>query len=167
MKYGCVLFLTILLCAVATFSQETGALSESRMEMNFGTAFTHVGGSPSFNATGLDFGSQYHLTNWLSYSGQAWFAIGSGSSLHNYLVGPEVILRKRVSPFAHVMIGVAHESQRGRGDTSFGAAIGGGFALNLNGRISWRALEFDYAPTYFRNGRQDNVRFSSGLTMHF
>jgi hypothetical protein len=167
MRFGYVLALAILVSAACAFSQETGALNESRIEMDFGTAFMHVGGTPSLNAWGLDFGSQYHLTSWLGYNGQAWFAVGSRTSVHNYLFGPEVILRRKISPFAHVMIGIAHQSQSGRNDTALGAAVGGGVAVNVNRRISWRAFEINYAPTYFRGVRQDNIRFSSSFSIHF
>ena len=167
MRYGCVLAGLIFVCAMQVFGQERGGVTTDRVDITFGTAFMHVGVSPAFNAPGLDLGSQYHLTSWLGYSGQMWFGTSANATVRNYLFGPEVTLRRRVSPFAHVLIGVAHLSQNNHADTSFGAAVGGGITLKVESRVSWRVFELDYAPTYFRSGRQDNIRFSSGFTLRF
>jgi hypothetical protein len=167
MDNKCVLAGVFFLFAVSTFGQERSGLTESRVDISLGSAVMHVGPLPALNASGLDLGSQYHLTSWLGYSGQAWFAVGSGTTIQNYLVGPEFILRRKVSPFAHVLIGIAHFSQKGRTDTSFGTAVGGGVIYDAESHISWRAIEVDYAPTYFRGGRQDNIRLSTGFVIRF
>jgi hypothetical protein len=165
-RYGRLLAGLILYCTVPTFGQEQAGLDSSRLSILFDTAFMHVTGGQSTNASGLNLGGQYHLSSWLAYTGQAWVAFGSGYSIHNYLVGPEVTIRKRVAPFAHILVGLAHSSQNGRGDdTSFSVAIGGGVVLKPESRISFKVAQIDYAPTYFRNGRQDNIRFSTGFVI--
>jgi hypothetical protein len=167
MRYGCVLILTIIFSALNASGQDTAAFSESRIEMGLTTSFMHVGGSPSLNTTGFDIGSKYHFTSWLGYAGQVWFASGNNATIHDYLCGPEFTLRRRLSPFGHVLIGVAHRSAKFQNDTGFLSAVGGGLRLNISRRISFQVVEVDYAPTYLGGTRQNNVHISSGFSIGF
>lgn len=105
--------------------------------------------------------------------------------LFNLLVGPEVKARNRtrLTPFAHVLFGVAH----GRGaiktagaafnldatetDTGFAMAFGGGLDIRATRRFSFRAL-LDYNPVFITHtdtgarDRRDNVRISLGILFH-
>jgi hypothetical protein len=47
--------------------------------------------------------------------------------------------------------------------TSFAMALGGGLDLRVSKRIDVRLVQFDYTPTFFGPGRQDNFRISAGI----
>jgi hypothetical protein len=42
-------------------------------------------------------------------------------------------------------------------------AFGGGVDIEANNRVDVRAIQFDYAPTFIQNRRQDNFRFAFGI----
>lgn len=94
------------------------------------------------------------------------------SRLYNFLAGPEVKARNdsRVMPFVHAMFGVAHARDSVNGTlnstdsrTAFAMALGGGVDVDVSNRASLRLFQADYNPTYFGNGRQDNIRLSFGV----
>jgi hypothetical protein len=47
--------------------------------------------------------------------------------------------------------------------TSFAMALGGGVDLRVGKRIDLRLIQFDYTPTFFGSGRQNNFRISTGV----
>lgn len=81
----------------------------------------------------------------------------------------------RVTPFAHALLGVG--LFRGfsaillpAGNTyffddakSFSMVFGGGIDIRASKRISIRAVQADYNPTFFGQGRQDSFRLSVGI----
>ena len=90
--------------------------------------------------------------------------------------------RYRVATSTSVGGGTATTSFKA-GSTDFSAAVGGGFDIRLGGRAKLRALQVDYAPIFLRDRtvdvlgsagaiqpttlegqRQDNFRFSFGVT---
>ena len=82
---------------------------------------------------------------------------------------------KRVRPFAQALFGVSlfrgfTSDIRASGNvytfddaTSFAMALGGGLDLRAGKRIAVRLIQFDYTPTFFGSGRQDNFRISTGI----
>jgi opacity protein-like surface antigen len=82
---------------------------------------------------------------------------------------------KRVRPFAHALFGASlfrgftSDSRPGGivytldDATSFAMALGGGVDLRVGKRIDLRLIQFDYTPTFFGSGRQDNFRISTGI----
>ena len=73
-------------------------------------------GSPSTrNLSGWEFSGQYKLLPFLGavadFSGNYGALDGAGTRVHAFLFGPQVSLPRKVSPFAHVLIGTARESQ--------------------------------------------------------
>jgi opacity protein-like surface antigen len=82
---------------------------------------------------------------------------------------------KRVRPFAHALFGAslfrgftADVSPAGNvytfdDATSFAMALGGGVDVRAGKRIDLRLIQFDYTPTFFGSGRQDNFRVSVGI----
>ena len=82
---------------------------------------------------------------------------------------------KRVRPFAQALFGASlfrgfTSDLRPAGNvytfddaTSFAMALGGGLDLRVNKRIDVRLIQFDYTPTFFGSGRQDNFRISAGI----
>lgn len=109
----------------------------------------------------------------------------SPSSVHQYtgLVGPEVALPSRVSPFAHVLFGGTHQTVTAGSVTpianegyygvvpntvhSFAAAIGGGIDLKLATHIWLRPIQIDYLLTRLHSSTQNQPRISAGLVLHF
>lgn len=78
-------------------------------------------------------------------------------------------------PFAHALFGASlfrgfTSDIRPAGNvytfddaTSLAMALGGGLDLRVNKRIDVRLIQFDYTPTFFGSGRQDNFRVSAGV----
>jgi hypothetical protein len=151
---------------MATVGQEEG-LTNPKLDLAVGSSFMHFGAAPSVNLMGAGFSGQYRLSNRLGFVAQFNAGYGSGTSARTLLFGPEVSLRRRYSPFAHILIGGAHISQGSLRSGSFATEIGAGVDRNVESKISWRVAEFDYIPTYFHQGRQDNFRLSTGLIFRF
>jgi opacity protein-like surface antigen len=102
--------------------------------------------------------------------------------VYNFLIGPEFKARNRtrVTPFAHVLGGLAHTSATfttsgptlnlllKNTDNSFAMALGGGLDIRASKRVSFRAL-MDYNPVFVRDstsGTRDFVRLSVGIVFH-
>ncbi|MGH9497800.1 MAG: hypothetical protein ACRD3L_01535 [Terriglobales bacterium] len=100
-------------------------------------------------------------------------AFGVSCSVHeeNYLFGPRLgISIGKFRPFVHGLIGASHINESASGltgsDTSFADALGGGIDYHLIPLIGWR-LQVDALQTRFFGTTQDNVRISTGITLHF
>jgi hypothetical protein len=90
---------------------------------------------------------------------------------YNFLFGPRVSFSiRKFRPFVHALIGAGHihESALGVGTshTSFADALGGGLDYHLIPLISWR-FQLDALQTRFFSSSQNNVRFSTGIAVHF
>lgn len=84
---------------------------------------------------------------------------------------------QRVRPFAHALFGASlfrgfTSDIRPAGNvytfddaTSFAMALGGGVDVRVSKRIDMRLIQFDYTPTFFGSGRQDNFRISAGIVL--
>lgn len=102
-----------------------------------------------------------------------------GSSLHlqTYLVGPQVSFPARVSPFAHVLFGLARESLSNPGlvpgisnfgtNNAFATALGAGIDVKVLPFISVRLIQVDYLLTRFGSQTQNQPRASAGVVLHF
>ena len=81
----------------------------------------------------------------------------------------------RVTPFAHALFGVgffrgfsaillpASNTYFFDDAKSFAMVFGGGIDIRASKHISVRAIQADYNPTFFGQGRQDNFRLSFGV----
>jgi hypothetical protein len=100
---------------------------------------------------------------------------------YSYLIGPELSLPSRVSPFVHLLVGVAHQST-GAGTlnngtnyngiastraSGFATAIGAGIDLKLIPHVWIRPIQIDYELTRFNSGSQSQPRVSAGVLVHF
>jgi len=91
------------------------------------------------------------------------------TSEYNVLFGPRLSFSvKKFRPFAHALIGVGHVSTGvpSTSNTSFADALGGGLDYHLIPLISWR-IQLDALQTRFLSTSQSNVRFSTGIAIHF
>ncbi len=87
---------------------------------------------------------------------------------HNYLFGPRASVSVgKFRPFAEVLIGAGHvHLNGGSSDTSFATAVGGGLDYKFIKVLAWR-IQGDYIHTNLFNISQNNVRISTGLSVHF
>ena len=95
----------------------------------------------------------------------------ASTNLYSFLFGPRVSVSVgKVRPFAHALIGASHLSESSSllsgSDTSFAYALGGGLDYHLIPLISWR-VQGDWLQTRFFSNTQNNVRLSTGITVHF
>src|SRR4030095_14278270 len=104
------------------------------------------------------------------------------SRVYNFLAGPEFKARNRtrVTPFAHVLAGVAHTSANfttpgptfnlrlEKSDNSFAMALGGGLDIRASKRVSFRGV-LAYNPVFVKDSvmrTRDFVRLSLGVLFH-
>ena len=92
---------------------------------------------------------------------------GINSSVYTYTVGPQVSLRARVSPFAHVLFGGAHLNVAGATDNSFAMVFGGGIDLRATHNLGFRLFQIDDVYTRFGGFNQNNARASTGIILRF
>ena len=72
----------------------------------------------------------------------------------------------KFTPFVHALGGVGHISGNSLSDTSFSDALGGGIDYRLFHCLGWR-FQIDALQTRFFRQTQDDVRFSTGIVLHF
>jgi hypothetical protein len=96
--------------------------------------------------------------------------------LQTYLVGPQLRLPGPISPFAHFLVGGAHEAFGSGGpaipaggltQNAFATAVGGGLDLKVLPFISLRPIQVDYLLTHFNSATQNQPRISAGIVLRF
>ncbi len=101
---------------------------------------------------------------------------GSNTHLKTYLVGPQLRFPGPISPFAHFLVGGAHESVGSSSapvfiapttQDGFAATLGAGLDLKVLPSISLRPIEIDYLFTHFNSTTQNQPRFSAGIVLRF
>ena len=145
--------------------------------------------TPRLSLNGWEFSGTYRFLPWLGaaadFSGHSGAAVRpSNAHQYTYLFGPEVSLPRRVSPFAHLFLGGAHESVSataapipygigfvftipGRTSSAFSTAVGGGIDLKLSKHLWLRPVQVDYLLTRFGSATQNQPRISTGLVFCF
>lgn len=132
------------------------------------------------NLNGWEFSAQYKFLPFLGgvvdFNGTYGKLNGAGTREHTYLLGPQISLPTKVSPFAHALFGVARESQDaivGSGlfslgsDTSWSSAVGGGLDWRLAPFVTVRVLQIDSVHTHLHGVSQNQPRVSAGFVFHF
>jgi hypothetical protein len=132
------------------------------------------------NLNGWEFSAQYKFLPFLGgvvdFNGTYGKLDGAGTREHTYLLGPQVSLPTRFSPFAHALIGFARESQdpflRGGfndlgSSTSWASAIGGGLDWDLAPFVAVRVLQIDAVHTHLHGTSQNQPRVAAGVVFHF
>jgi hypothetical protein len=102
---------------------------------------------------------------------------GANTHLKTYLVGPQLRFPGPISPFAHFLIGGAHESTSATISgpittasptrNGFATALGGGLDLKVFPFISVRPIQVDYLLTHFNSNTQNQFRYSAGIVLRF
>ena len=87
---------------------------------------------------------------------------------HTFVFGPRVSVSVgKITPFAHYLVGAGHISvKNGGSDTSLAQTVGGGIDYKLIPLVAWR-FQGDFQQTRFFDGRQNNLRLSTGIVLHF
>jgi len=132
------------------------------------------------NLNGWELSGTWNFHDWLGATADFSGHYGSdqGSSVHyqTYLFGPQVHLPGPVSPFAHVLIGAAHESIGASSSigavipasgNAFAVAAGAGIDIHAAPFLSVRPIQIDYLVTRFGSSTQNQPRVSAGLVLHF
>jgi hypothetical protein len=131
------------------------------------------------NLNGWELSGAFYPNKWLGaaadFSGHYGTAQGSSVHLQTYLFGPQIRLPGPVSPFAHVLIGGAHETLGGNANpgissasaSAFAAAVGAGIDIKVAPFASLRAIQLDYLVTRFGSTTQNQPRASAGVVFHF
>jgi len=132
------------------------------------------------NLNGWELSGQYKFVPFLGavvdIGGNYGSLQGASVREHTYLFGPQVSLPRKVSPFAHALIGVARESQDAflRGgfnslgsDSSLATAVGAGIDVKLVPFARFRLIEIDYLRTQLHGTTQNQPRVSAGIVIHF
>lgn len=128
------------------------------------------------NLNGWEFAGRYKLIGPLGlvadFGGQYGVPLGGRAGLFTYMVGPQVSLPGRFSPFVHGLVGGAHESM-GRAaflassSNSLAYAVGGGIDLKITRFVSLRLIQVDYLHTHFLGLSENQPRVSAGIVVHF
>ncbi|MDP9268974.1 MAG: porin family protein [Acidobacteriota bacterium] len=141
--------------------------------------FNPGGGIDGINANGWEAALSGNVNRWFglkadfsgAYQGDL---LGSGvsGSMHTYTFGPELSHRMAKGRlFAHALFGGAHLSGGGVSDNAFAMRIGGGGDYNINDKLAWRVVQFDYLPTHFDFGTGDDWQhhfaLSTGVVFRF
>jgi hypothetical protein len=156
-----------LLFFVSFAARAQGILSD-KVELFGGYSFMHNDNRPDSNLNGFEFAGQYKFTSWLGGVADIDGHYGGGASVNNYLFGPQISFPARVSPFAQLLVGVAHMHRNGiGGDTSFAAALGVGIDTKIGGPFHWRIIQGDWIHTSLFGGSQNNGRLSTGIVIKF
>ncbi len=162
---------TIGLLLGVLFLASLPAAAQDKVEVFGGYSYMRLRGGADLNLNGWEASAQYKFRDWIGgvadFDGHYGSPSGIGTSVHSFLFGPQVSLPSRVSPFAHVLLGGAHFSAAGFGDTAFAMAIGGGMDAEIKQGISWRIIQGDYLLTRFGSQTQNNGRISTGVIFRF
>lgn len=141
------------------------------------------------NLNGWEFSGQYKFLPFLGgtvdFNGTYGKLHGASTREHTYLVGPQVSIPFKVSPFAHALFGLARESQDTvpaacpitaptcsgfaslGSSTSWASAVGGGLDWHVAPFVSVRAFQLDYIHTHLHGATQNQPRVSAGIVFHF
>ena len=153
---------------------------------------TDAGTEEGFNLHGFTGALAGNVNRWFSLVGD--FGVyrikdlppSITGSAYTYLFGPQFSRRgERWTPFAHALFGAARLadiqvstvpsgsaffSGAFSHQNAFATALGGGLDLNINKHVGIRIFQAEYLLTRFNDGRdnkQNNLRASAGLVLHF
>lgn len=137
----------------------------------FGYSYNHaeIVSNDGKNLNGWNASLEGKMLPWVGIVADLSGTYGGNISHHNYLFGPRVSVSVgKVRPFAELLVGASHVNVHDGSatDTSFSNAVGGGLDYRLGGPVAWRG-QLDWIRTRFFSQDQDDVRFSTGIVIHF
>jgi len=160
-----------LLLGILFLATLPAAAQDDKVEVFGGYTYMRFRPGTDLNLNGWEASAQYKFRDWIGgvadFDGHYGSPSGVGTSVYTYMFGPQVSLPRRVSPFAHVLLGGAHLSAAGVGFSAFSMAIGVGIDAEIKQGISWRIIQGDYLMTRFASETQNNGRISTGVVFRF
>ncbi|HLK09343.1 MAG TPA: OmpA family protein [Candidatus Angelobacter sp.] len=152
---------------------------------------TDAGTKEAFNVHGFTGALAGNVNRWFSLVGD--FGVyrikdlppSVTGSAYTFLFGPQFSHRgERWTPFVHALFGAARLADiqastiptgsaffnRSFSQNSFATALGLGLDANINKHVGIRIFQLEYLLTKFTDGgdnKQDNLRASAGLVLHF
>jgi opacity protein-like surface antigen len=160
-----------------------GYASPNGLETSVVRNFTrHIGLKGDFSAHFKNDTSRGLLTGCTPACSSVTQDVEIKTRVYNFLAGPEFKARNstRLTPFAHVLAGVAHTSASfttpgptfnvfaKKSNNGFAMALGGGLDIRATNRVSFRG-QMDYNPVFIQDsgrGTRDFVRLSLGVLFH-
>lgn len=163
--------LSLVLFFIAMMTAGAFAQLPTKGNVFFGYSYNHaeVVSNDSVNLNGWNASLEGNFAPWIGIVGDIGGTYGDHVGEHNYLFGPRASLRVgKYRPFAELLIGAAHinAAHGASTDTSFANAIGGGLDYQVWGPVSVRG-QLDWIHTRFFSEGQNDVRFSTGIAVHF
>ena len=166
-RWTVVLSLAVLLTILAS---SASAQIPTKGNVFFGYSYNRaeIVSNDAINLNGWDASLEGKFLPWIGLVGDISGTYGSHVSEHNFLFGPRVSVSVgSVRPFAELFIGAAHIGiDHGPSDTSFANGAGGGIDYRVAGPVAVRG-ELDWINTRFFSNGQNDVRFSTGIAVHF
>jgi hypothetical protein len=149
----------------------------------------HIGGNPYggvFHNHGLKVAAAGNFNRYLGVEldlekfSNAPIATPAYGDYFRFLAGPHFSYnaKSRVSPFAHILVGLTNgracpplnscfQTADEVGKSAFSAAVGGGLDLKV-WRFLWiRPIQADYVHASFPNAPENNLQLSFGVTLWF
>ena len=161
--------LALLLALV--FSVSISSKAQGSNNLFVGYSFEHLGTTPSRNINGVEGTLEHRFVPWIGLTADIDAHFGLPSQLDardlHFMVGPQISLPTRVSPFFHVLGGFGHIHESGLTSTSFATAIGGGVDFHLAPLFAWRVVQADDVITQFFGVTEHSLRISTGLVFRF
>lgn len=153
-----------------------GGRDDFRWQLGIGADWIRFRSS-IFNASavGVQTSVTYFTNDWFGIEGSvsAGFAPEIYAKEHVkvlvYGAGPKIAWReKKWEPWAHAIVGGAHEQPQTAGSSknAFAVKVGGGADYRFNPRLSGR-LEADWISTSFFSQWQNNFELMGGVVFHF
>ena len=153
------------LCALSALSVQA---QDEKVDLFGGYSYMRF---QSSNLNGWEIAGQYKVRDWLGgvadVDGHYGSISGIGTSTYTYLFGPQISVPSSISPFGHLLIGGAHNSTGGVGNSSFALALGGGIDAEMVHGLHWRLIQADYVMTQFASRSQNSFRFSTGIVLRW
>ena len=132
------------------------------------------------NFNGFNVSGTYHISGPFGVTGQFTGNFGpadhGSAHLYTYLFGPEIRCHHEFSPFAHILLGGAHESIGGTSNgfivptetaNGFAMMAGGGLDIKIGKHIAFRPIAVDYL-LFHSNGSNSNMpQVTSGFTLRY
>ena len=169
-----------LLGVVLLASLTAAAQDAPKADVCFGYSYIranpHTSGAPSLNLNGGSASVAYYPTSSFGIVGDfGGYHVGTvsdvsvNSNLYTYLLGPRLVYRGKVTPYAQVLFGGAHATRTAIGATgsrnSF--AMSAGLDVKATEHIGMRLAQVDYLLARFRETgprvTQNNSRLSTGI----
>lgn len=159
---------TLLLVGLCALSALSVQAQDEKVDLFGGYSYLRF---QSSNLNGWEIAGQYKVREWLGgvadVDGHYGSISGIGTSTYTYLFGPQISIPSSISPFGHLLIGGAHNSTGGVGNSSFAMALGGGIDAQMVHGLHWRLIQADYVMTQFASRSQNSFRFSTGIVLRF